>query len=89
MKTSNIHTTSIIAISIALLTCSPTVAFAEEDYWKMARAASCEELIDAYKTTVEAERKIVAAIKDSRNSTIATNVLGVATLVIARIGPIS
>ena len=39
----------------------------------MARKASCQELIEAYKATVAAEREVVAAIKDSKTGTIATN----------------
>lgn len=57
-----------------------SLAASDDDDWKAARNASCAELIDAYKTTVEAERKVVAAIKESRDGTVATNVLGVATL---------
>ena len=67
-------------IAITLLFCKAYAALADEDDWKAARKASCQELIDAYKTTVAAERKVVAAIKDSTDGTVATNVLGVATL---------
>ena len=43
-------------------------------------------MIDAYRTTSAAERKVVAAMKESKDGTIATNVLGVATLAILGIG---
>jgi hypothetical protein len=52
----------------------------------MARKASCPELIEAYKSTKETERKVEAAIKESKDGTVATNVLGVATLAIAGFG---
>jgi hypothetical protein len=58
----------------------------DQEYWDAARKASCPELIDAYKTTSAAERKVVAAMKESKDGTIATNVLGVATLAILGIG---
>lgn len=51
-----------------------------------ARKASCPELIDAYKTTSAAERNVVAAMKESKDGTVAANVLGVASLAILGIG---
>ena len=71
---------------IALLSGYPCAAAADDDDWKMARKASCPELIDAYKTTVAAEQKVVAGIKDAKNGTVATNLLGVATLAITGFG---
>ena len=73
-------------IAIALLFCKASAALADEDDWKAARKASCQELIDAYRTTVAAERKVVAAIRDSTDGTVATNVLGVASLAIIGFG---
>ena len=58
----------------------------ENDDWEAARKASCPELIDAYKTTTAAERKVVAAMKESKDGTVAVNVLGVASLVILGVG---
>ncbi|HZR80539.1 MAG TPA: hypothetical protein VFD92_05520 [Candidatus Binatia bacterium] len=52
----------------------------DEDVWHEARAASCSQLIDAYEETVVAERKLVSAMRDSKAGTIATNVIGAATL---------
>ena len=52
----------------------------DKETWDEARAASCTELTEAYKETVIAERKVVAAIHDSKTETIATNVLGGAML---------
>jgi hypothetical protein len=58
----------------------------EQEDWAAARKANCKELVDAYKTTSAAERQVVAAIKESRDGTIATNVMGVATLAVFGIG---
>ncbi len=58
----------------------------EKDDWEAARKASCSELIDAYKTTAAAERKVVAAMKESKDGTVAVNVLGVASLAILGVG---
>src|SRR3982751_4284529 len=58
----------------------------ENDDWEAARKASCPELVDAYKTTSAAERKVVAAMKESKDGTVAANVLGVASLAIFGIG---
>jgi hypothetical protein len=58
----------------------------EQEDWEAARKASCPELIDAYKVTSAAEQKVVAAIKESKGGTVATNVLGVATLALFGIG---
>jgi hypothetical protein len=73
-------------IVIAFLFGHLSVALADQDDWEAARKASCPELIDAYKTTGDAERKVVAAIKESKDGTVATNVLGVASLAIIGFG---
>lgn len=73
-------------IAIICLFGNASVALAEQDDWEEARKASCPEIIDAYKTTVAAERKIVAALKESKDGTIATNVLGVASFAIIGFG---
>ena len=73
-------------IAIALLSGTTCLAFADENDWNMARKATCPELIEAYKTTVAAERKVVAGIKESRDSTVGTNLLGVASLAIIGFG---
>lgn len=52
----------------------------DEEVWQEARAASCDELVNAYKETVIAERKVSGAIKDSKTETVATNVVGAAML---------
>lgn len=58
----------------------------EQDDWQAARKATCPELIDAYKTASAAERKVAAAMKDSKDGTVATNVLGVTTLMMLGVG---
>ena len=65
-------------IAIALLLSSACAAAADDDDWKAARKASCQELKEAYGNTLAAERKVADAIKDSTNSTVATNALGAA-----------
>src|SRR5262249_47216198 len=59
---------------------------ADQEDWEAARKATCPELVDAWKTTHAAERKVVAAIRESKDGTVAGNVLGVATLAIFGIG---
>ncbi|TAL11720.1 MAG: hypothetical protein EPO02_03700 [Nitrospirae bacterium] len=86
MRTGNVNRLPAILIAITLLFCTASAAVADEDVWQLARKASCPELIEAYKATVAAEQEVVAAIKDSRNGTVATNVLGVATLAIVGFG---
>jgi hypothetical protein len=75
-----------LAAFIAVSSLSGSLWASEADWWALARKASCQELIDAYRTTIAAERKVVAAIKDSRDGTVATNVLGFATLALFGVG---
>jgi hypothetical protein len=72
------------SIAAAFLLCNASVALADD--WEMARKAGCPELIAAYKSTLDAERKVVAAIKDSKDGTVATNILGVASVAILGVG---
>ena len=58
----------------------------DAEYFALARKASCAELIDAYKSTKAAELNVVAAMKESRDGTVATNVIGVASLAILGVG---
>jgi hypothetical protein len=77
-----------VFIAVAVASGNPCIVSAEEeeDDWAAARKASCTELSDAHKTTVEAERKVVAAIRESTTGTVATNVLGVTTLTLLGVG---
>ena len=86
MRTGNVNRMLATLLAIALLFCTASAAVADEDVWQMARKASCPELIEAYKATVAAEWEVVAAIKNSKGGTVATNVLGVATLAIVGFG---
>ena len=71
----------------ALLAASPLTALAnEDDDWKAARRANCQELTDAYRTTAAAERKVVEEMKNTSRAETGTNLLGVATLAIAGFG---
>ena len=58
----------------------------EQEDWDAARKASCQELIDAFRTTSAAESKVAKAIKESRDGTVAANVLGVASLAVLGVG---
>ena len=71
----------------ALLAASPLTALAnEDDDWKAARRASCQELTEAYRTTAAAERKVVEEMKNTSRAETGTNLLGVATLAIVGFG---
>ena len=53
-------------LPIALLAANLTAAIAsEDDDWKAARRASCQELSDAYRTTRAAEQQVVTEMKNS------------------------
>ena len=74
-------------LAIALLAANLTTAIAgEDDDWKAARRASCQELSDAYRTTRAAEQQVVTEMKNSSRATTGTNLLGVATLAIVGFG---
>ncbi len=74
-------------LAIALLAVNAVSALAsDDDDWKAARKASCQELSDAYRTTRAAERQVVEAMKESSRATTGTNLLGVATLAIVGFG---
>lgn len=76
---------AVLLLFLCLLS-NVTLASENQEDWDEARKASCAELIDAYKTTVGLEQKVLAAIKESNNGTIATNVLGVASLTVLGVG---
>ena len=75
------------AVLLLTLFAGPRTALAnEDDDWKAARRASCQELADAHRTTAEAERKVVEEMKSTSRAETGTNLLGVATLAIAGFG---
>ena len=87
MKTPYRFPLRVAVLMLALLTASPLTALAnDDDDWKAARRASCQELTSAYRTTTEAERKVVEEMKDTSRATTGTNLLGVATLAIVGFG---
>ena len=74
-------------LSAVILCAFSFTAMADDaEYFALARKASCAVLIDAYKSTREAELKVVAAMKESRDGTVATNVIGVTSLATLGIG---
>jgi len=77
-------TTALIVLSFAIGNAWATSP--EQEDWAAARKATCPELVDAYKTTSAAERRVAAALKESKDGTVAANVLGVASLAILGIG---
>lgn len=86
MKTTRVRA-AIAVFAFAALACGGAQAKSpEQEDWEVARKASCPDLVDAYKTTKEAERKVVAAIKESKDGTVASNILGVASLAILGVG---
>lgn len=86
MSASRVRQTLAAFIVLALLAGHASATSPEQEDWAAARKASCKELVDAYRTTSTAERQVVTAIKESRDGTVATNVLGVATLAVFGIG---
>ena len=73
-------------IAVSSLPGGSRAASEQEYWWAEARKASCQELINAYRDTIIGERKVVQAIKDSRNGTVAANALGVASLAVFGVG---
>ena len=87
MKTPHRFPLRAAMLLLALLAASPLAALAsEDDDWKAARRASCQELADAYRTTAAAERKVVEEMKNTSRAETGTNLLGVATLAIVGFG---
>ncbi len=86
MKTQKIRQIFAALVVLSFSVGNSWATSSEKDDWEAARKASCPEVVDAYKTTIAAERKVVAAIKASKDGTVATNVLGVTTLAIFGIG---
>lgn len=86
-KKVNRQTLSLLA-SIVFWCAGPAVSFAgeDEDFLAAARSASCKELADEYKSGREGEQKLVEAIGKEKGKTVATNVIGVATMATIGIG---
>jgi hypothetical protein len=82
MKAARIRPAPAALIVLSFSTVTSTATATEMDDGEAARKATCPELDDAHKTTSATERRVVAALKESRDCTIATNVLGVASLAV-------
>ena len=63
--------------------CPATVDPADQ---KLIDAASCDEIVKQYKIHVDEEKAVVAEIKRTTTGTVATNVVGAATLAIFGLG---
>jgi len=74
------------ALALPAFAVSVAAKSPELEDWVAARKATCPEIVDACRTTTLAERRVVAAIKESKDGTVASNVLGVASLAIFGIG---
>ena len=61
-------------------------AYVDPDDQKLIDVANCDELVREYKTHLEGEKKIAAEIQSRRNSTTASNVVGLAALAVLGIG---
>ena len=71
---------------LALASANALAKSPEQEDWAAARKATCQELTDAYRSTVAAERKVVAAIKASKDGTVTGNVIGIGALALFGIG---
>jgi hypothetical protein len=86
MKTGRVRPALAAVILVSCWIGNAWSASPDQEDWAAARKATCPELIDAYKTTTAAERQVVTAMKASRDGTVATNVLGVASLAVLGVG---
>ncbi|MBM4123727.1 MAG: hypothetical protein FJ246_02035 [Nitrospira sp.] len=80
------HTLSRLLVIAALTLSDPSSWAIEPDDMKLIRAATCEELTDEYRGFVAAEKEITDDLKQSGNTSIATNVLGATALATLGIG---
>ncbi|MBI2769969.1 MAG: hypothetical protein HYX47_10125 [Burkholderiales bacterium] len=86
MKSVRMRLSPAAFIAASLLCANAWATSPAADDFAAARKATCPELVDAWRTTSAAERKVAAALKDSKGNTVKTNVLGVATLAVLGIG---
>src|SRR3954454_17432265 len=68
---------AIIGVSF-LFGAASAFAADDDDDWKAARKASCQQLKEANVNTLAAEKKVADSIKSSTNTTVGTNLLGAA-----------
>lgn len=86
MKKPVYYRTPFILAAMVLFCASTAIAGEDEDFLAAARSASCKELSDEYKSGREAEQKLVEAIKKEKSKTVATNVIGAASMAVVGIG---
>lgn len=88
MKKQNCGISLSIIVLVALLFASPVPSSANEDeeFLEAARSASCSELVAEYKSGRDAEQTLVDGMQKEKNKSIATNVVGVATMATVGIG---
>ena len=69
-----------LATTLALFSQALWSAYVDPDDQKLIDAANCDELIKEHGNYAAAEKEVAEKIRQSRNSTTAGNVLGIATL---------
>ena len=67
-----------IAAALLSVVSAAALAAGDDEDWKAARKASCQELKEAHLNTLAAEKKVADEIKSSSNTTVGTNLLGAA-----------
>ncbi|MCC7225435.1 MAG: hypothetical protein IT507_01945 [Burkholderiaceae bacterium] len=77
-----------LILTLMLAACASTsvTGVVDADDQREIDAASCAELIEAYPDYVSAERELVAAIKQSNQTSAAINLVGVATFATLGLG---
>lgn len=73
-------------LALSLGVCTPGQAALDREEADAIASASCEELVEVYRELTNADQELRKALQDSRDETIATNVVGVATLATLGIG---
>ena len=75
-----------LAAMLALHATSSWSAMVEPDDQKLIDAAPCDEIVKQYGVHVKQEKAVADEIKRSTTGTVATNVLGAATLAVFGVG---
>ncbi|MBK7000856.1 MAG: hypothetical protein IPH35_13060 [Rhodoferax sp.] len=73
-------------VTLLLVWTSATCAMVTDEDKKLIAAASCEEIVEEYKNFSAAEKKLKAEMQSASNETVATNVVGAATLAVFGLG---
>src|SRR5262245_20482540 len=72
MRTIRVRIALAVFVALSFASGNAWAKSPDQEYWDAARKASCPELIDAFNETTAAERKVSAAIKESKDGTVAT-----------------